>query len=278
MLNRGSYFSGQSRDEKIVLFRKRHWITFAPWFLISLFLLIVVPIAAYRTVVPYYFDTSNLLTLFSQKPGIYWLIAVYSMYNLAVLAVFLNSWLNYYLNTTIITTKHLVDIRQDGLFNHKVSEQNLLQVQDVSSYMKGIFQTFFRYGRVMVETAGDQPNFIIPNVPAPYKIANTIMKLHHNLVETGENNHFQIKDTLNLHQHTEHVHANNLPTEAEPEVEPYQHSTADDDFHNQITRSDTDDQKDYSNDSKISTPTHDEQETIKNQLEGDLEEGKSIRF
>jgi uncharacterized membrane protein YdbT with pleckstrin-like domain len=174
VLDRGNYFSGQSRDEKIVLFVRRHWMAFAPWALIT-FILLIIPIIAY------FYIYSTVFGLV----GIYWIIVIYSIYYLSVLAIFLNSWLNYYLNTTIVTTDHLVDIRQNGLFNRQVAEQSLLRVQDVSSRMKGILQTFFRYGRVFVETAGDTPNFELNNVPRPYKVANTIIGLHQDLIKNG---------------------------------------------------------------------------------------------
>ncbi|EKD56436.1 MAG: hypothetical protein ACD_58C00191G0003 [uncultured bacterium] len=187
MLDRKSYFSGQSGDEKIVLFRKRFWFSFALWGLITLFLLVVIPIVTWEIVIKYFFDTSSIEGFLSQQPIIYWVIIFYSMWLLSILAIFLNAWTNFYLNTTIVTNRHLVEVRQDGLFNHKIAEQNLQQVQDVSSSMKGIFQTFFRYGTVIVETAGDQPNFIISNIEQPYRVANTIMKLHHDIVESEIN-------------------------------------------------------------------------------------------
>jgi len=185
MLNRGSYFSGQSRDEKVILFRKRHWITFLPWVFVSIFLLTAVPIVVYYTIVDYFMDISSFEVIFRQKPAVYWLIIIYTSWILSVFAIFLYAWMNYYLNTTIITAEHLVDIRQNGWFNHKVAEQSLLRVQDVSANMRGIFQTAFKYGKVVVETAGDTPNFEIPSIPKPYRVANVIMKLHQNLVENN---------------------------------------------------------------------------------------------
>lgn len=176
MLKRGNYFPEQYRDEKVERFTHRHYMSFIlPWGVITLMLFIVIPIL----VRIYAWDL--LINLLS----VYGAITASGLYLLTILAVFMYAWFNYYLNITIVTTSRLIDIRQDGWFNRRVAEQNLLRVQDVSSRMKGILQTFFLYGMVVVETAGDTPNFEIPNIPKPYKIANTIMELHQKGVEKG---------------------------------------------------------------------------------------------
>lgn len=175
MLKRGNYFPEQYHDEKVERFTHRHYMSFIlPWGIITL-MLFIIPIPVYI------YAIDLLISLFN----VYGVITVFGLYYLIILAVFMYAWFNYYLNVTIVTTSRLIDIRQDGWFNRRVAEQNLLRVQDVSSRMKGILQTLFRYGMVVVETAGDTPNFEIPNIPKPYKIANTIMELHQKGVEKG---------------------------------------------------------------------------------------------
>src|SRR3990167_4508371 len=162
MLKKGSYFSEQDHDEKVVLFIRRHWLAFLPWIVI-IFMMILIPailIIVYGSQVPELFFGTNRA----------FLIVGVGSYLLITLAVFLTAWTGYYLNVAIITPEHLVDIRQSGLFNRKVSEQSLLRVQDVSARITGIMQTFFRYGMVFVETAGEAPNFEMLNIPLPNKI------------------------------------------------------------------------------------------------------------
>lgn len=264
MLDRGNYFSGQTRDEKVVLFIRQHWPAYLFWRgLILIFLLIITPVFVYYVLISYYFNTSNLLQIFSQKPGVYWVIILYSIWYLMILAFFLNSWLNFYLNITIVTTGHLINIRQDGLFNHKAAEQNLLQVQDVSSYMRGILQTFFRYGKVLVETAGDQPNFEISNIPKPYKVANTIMKLHYEVGESTKHDSFG-----NRKPNPEY---NSKDSKIASEI------TKDKEYYDTNILTGLVDNQDYSDHPKEDIIDIDKKMT-NNQLEGDLEEGKSIEL
>lgn len=96
-------------------------------------------------------------------------------------------WLNYYLDVTFITSRHLVNIRQAGLFNRRVVEQPLARVQDVSSKMHGFFQTLFHFGTVYVETAGEAPNFVMKYISTPHRVANAIMKLHEEIVKESVN-------------------------------------------------------------------------------------------
>lgn len=175
MLNKGNYYSEQTRNEKIEKFIHRHIISFLPWVIISI-------VWFFLPIFIFILDSDLLANIFN-SPYRFYIIVGLAIYYLFHAASTMNAWINYYFNVSIITTQHLVDIRQSGIFNRKVSEQSLLRVQDVSSRMKGLLQTFFRYGTVLVETAGEAPNFEMKNIPQPYKIANTIIRLHEQLVE-----------------------------------------------------------------------------------------------
>lgn len=180
MLKPGSYFSEQTRDEKVVIFVRRHWLSFFNWMLIICIMFFIPPII-------FYSNQSDLLTsIRSSYVSMSYIIIGISCYYLFVLALFTTAWMNYYLDVSIVTTNHLIDIRQFGLFNRKVAEQSLLRVQDVSSRMKGFLQTLARYGEVYVETAGDAPNFEMRDIPRPHRIANAIMGLHEELVKSSQ--------------------------------------------------------------------------------------------
>jgi len=175
MLTRSQYFPEQKRDEQIVLFIRSHWMSFLPW-IIFISAMIIAPLILVVTL------RDNIIQIFPVRDRAYHIIGL-SAYLLIVLAIFLTAWISFYLNVMIVTPEHLVDIRQNGLYNRKVSEQSLLRVQDVSAHMEGFFQTFFHFGTIYVETAGEAPNFKIPNIPDPNRVANKILKLHEDLVK-----------------------------------------------------------------------------------------------
>lgn len=174
MLSRDQYFPGQTPDEKIYAFIRRHWFAYMPWVLIVA-IFVILPIIF--LVIDYSLEGAEAM----QGRAAY-LVIIISIYYLFVLAFFITTWISFYLDVTIITNRRLVDIEQQGLFNRKISEQSLLRVQDVSARVNGIFQTFLNYGTVLVETAGDEPNFELQNVPQPDKVALTISDLHKSLI------------------------------------------------------------------------------------------------
>ena len=179
MLAPGHYYPEQTKmSEPVVLFVRRHWAAFAVWAAI-IFIMCCAPVVLLVIAS----NSMSLLDLSTVSQKL--VICCISAYYLFVLAVFLAAWIDYYLDTTVITERRLVDIHQNGLFNHRISEQSLLRVQDVSVRVQGPFQTFFRFGTVYVETAGEAPNFIMYNLPNPNQVANTIVELHNRLIEQG---------------------------------------------------------------------------------------------
>lgn len=74
----------------------------------------------------------------------------------------------------VVTTKNLTQVNQIGLFNRKISQLGLEDIEDVSAEKKGVFASIFNFGTVYVETAGEQANFHFDFCPNPDKIAHQI--------------------------------------------------------------------------------------------------------
>lgn len=180
MLAKGHYYPGQSTEEDVLLFVRRHKFTFWwPWGV-----LILVMMMSWLGILIYFLVGIGTGTLpFAVSPR-FFLVCI-SSYFLIIMAVALTSWMSWYFDITIVTRTHLVDIHQKGFFNRQVSEQSLLRVQDVSARMTGFWQTWMRFGTVFVETAGESPNFIMHDIPRPNIVANTILKLHDELIAKG---------------------------------------------------------------------------------------------
>lgn len=181
MLTKGNYYPGQEANEEVLLFLRRHIWGFV-WPLGILISFMVVGWIAILISFGITLVTGNLL--FGLFPPWSILLAL-SVYAYIILVVSLTAWMSWYLDITIVTRTHLVDINQKGFVNRQISEQSLLRVQDVSAKAVGFLQTWFRYGTVYVETAGESPNFTMPNIPRPNVVANTILKLHDELVAKG---------------------------------------------------------------------------------------------
>jgi uncharacterized membrane protein YdbT with pleckstrin-like domain len=91
----------------------------------------------------------------------------------------------YQASQLIITNDNVTQVMQVGLFHRKVSELSMENVEDVTAHQKGILQTLFNYGRVHIETAGEQNNYDFIYCPNPNAYAKaiqdarvTFLKLH----------------------------------------------------------------------------------------------------
>ncbi|MGI9027734.1 MAG: PH domain-containing protein [Candidatus Saccharimonadales bacterium] len=80
----------------------------------------------------------------------------------------------YLANQLIITNDNVTQVAQVGLFHRKVSELSMENVEDVTAHQKGLFQTLFNYGRLHVETAGEQDNYNFHYCPNPNAYAKAI--------------------------------------------------------------------------------------------------------
>jgi hypothetical protein len=96
---------------------------------------------------------------------------------LLVLSLFL-IFVFYYLNIQIITSIRVVDVTQEGLFDHVVSELHIDKIEDATSQVTGILGTIFNYGSVFVQTAGTTERFEFHNVPNPAAIEKIILDLY----------------------------------------------------------------------------------------------------
>jgi membrane protein YdbS with pleckstrin-like domain len=103
---------------------------------------------------------------------------------LAVSAYYLFAWLffffmfiDYYLDVSIITNERIIDIDQNGFFSRTIAEQRLERVQDVTSEVKGVMPTVFRYGDVFVQTASETQRFDFREIPEPDAVRDMIIKL-----------------------------------------------------------------------------------------------------
>ncbi|MFA6547803.1 MAG: PH domain-containing protein [Candidatus Magasanikbacteria bacterium] len=156
--------------EKIIYTLRRHGITFFPYLMIFIIILLI-PIVVY-----WLFSTAFVNTM--QNPVTFPLIILFaSAYYLSTFLFFYSFFVEFYLDAWIITNDRLVDIRQISLFARTVAEVDLYQIQDVSSEVHGFFPTIFNYGDVYLQTAGPIPKFIIHNVHRPDKIREVIIEL-----------------------------------------------------------------------------------------------------
>src|SRR3989338_4311519 len=121
----------QRPDEERIMVIRRHGFVFFRR-VIFLVVLLAIPLVFLFALTPAAWDL-----ILEQTPGGVLLVMLMSVYYLYLGLYFLHTWVDYYLDVWILSTKRIVNIEQRGLFSRVVSELLLDKVQDVTVEVHG---------------------------------------------------------------------------------------------------------------------------------------------
>lgn len=161
-------FETQSANEEIVLLLRQHFITLFPWFVMFL-LMVFMPLWLPVIVGVLSIDLSLIPMGFMFVGVLIWYLLAFGLS--------LEKFLNWYFNVYIITTERVIDVDFISLLYKQVSEAQIAKIQDVTYTMGGLARAVFDYGDVIIQTAGELPNFDFMAVPHPDKVAKVISDL-----------------------------------------------------------------------------------------------------
>ena len=168
---------GQHENETIYIYVRRHLVSIVPFLLVvALFLLAGVGLFVYTVFFANVSPDANNMMLFAA-----------SFVVSATLTIFLIGWIDFYFDIHIVTNERVIDIDQNGLFNRRVSELSLDNVEDASNSTVGILPNIFNYGNVEIQTAGTKPNFVFEFVAHPREMAEIIIDLAEQYRQNGGN-------------------------------------------------------------------------------------------
>ena len=115
-----------------------------------------------------------------QRPAIFLLLG---MMLLAALITYIGVMI-YRNNRLTVTSQNLVQQLQHSLVNRKISQLSLAKIQDVSVEQRGILATVFNYGKIDIETAGEEANFAFEFAVNPYENAKFIIEAHEQFIKS----------------------------------------------------------------------------------------------
>ena len=84
-------------------------------------------------------------------------------------------WFNWYRDLFVLTNERLITIDQKSFFHRLVSETTLDTVIDVTYETKGVAQSSFGFGSVIISTSGSLPKIEWKNINTPGKIQKKVM-------------------------------------------------------------------------------------------------------
>ncbi|MEK7631307.1 MAG: PH domain-containing protein [Patescibacteria group bacterium] len=102
------------------------------------------------------------------------------------------------LNAFILTAERIIDVDQRGIFHKVVSETTFDKIQDVSYVVKGIGPTIFRYGTVVIQTAGNAANLELEGVRFPQRVQELIVRLQQDTNAAPGADHLSADELLTM--------------------------------------------------------------------------------
>lgn len=155
-------FETQADDEKVVLVLRAHPITQIGWVITSLIIFFL----------PFFFNVF-LTTYLSNRQiifiNLFWYLFLFSF-------VFLNI-VSYLFNVGIVTNKRIIDVDFQQILYKEVTASSIANIEDVTVKSAGFIASFFNYGDLFIQTAGEEQNIEFLKIPNPTQAASVVNQL-----------------------------------------------------------------------------------------------------
>jgi uncharacterized membrane protein YdbT with pleckstrin-like domain len=158
--------NGEIIIEKI----RKHWIVYVEDFLLHLFGCLIFSVSAF------YLSWKGVLSFIGTTEKAYGSM-VLLMFVLIFWTSYFFAWTKNYFDVWYVTDKHIVAVDQKQILEREEAYMELIRIQDVSFEKSGFFQTFFDYGVLKVQSAGEEQEFVIHSVHDVERVAHRILDL-----------------------------------------------------------------------------------------------------
>lgn len=160
-------------DEEFVCEIKKHPFGYLLVWLVGLFIAVSILAVTIATIYMMSNDRLGLGTDMSAGKPIVAAVGFLIMF-LVLVATAITGWI-YRHNLVFVTSEKIAEITYVSIFNRKITQLDLSDIQDVAVEQKGIFPRVFGYGTLLVETAGEREDVMFTFAPLPYKCAKQIV-------------------------------------------------------------------------------------------------------
>lgn len=86
-------------------------------------------------------------------------------------------WTKDYFDVWYVTDRHIIAVDQKDMFERSEAFMEITKIQDVRFEKNGFISTFLGYGRLKVQTAGSDQEFVIEDVHDVEAVTHRIMEL-----------------------------------------------------------------------------------------------------
>jgi len=149
----------------VILVVRAHPITQIGWLINSIFLLILL------LLFDYFFSIfiAPLQSLFA------------FVFTFVIIGAYI--WLNiliWFFNVGIITNERVIDIDFHAVIYKEITEARLERIQDLTQKAGGFLESYFDYGDLFIQTAGEEQNIEFENIPHPAVVVKVVHQLTEN--------------------------------------------------------------------------------------------------
>lgn len=178
-----------SPGEQVICEIKRHPIgMISRYIMVGLFMVALSVFAVY--VIPGVVDQSNK----DQAQGLA-LFGLVVAAGISLLTLWIAAFV-YYRNRWIVTTDSITQMNQIGLFSAQLSQLSMANLQDITVIQDGVFPTWFDYGILRAETAGEHSKFVFIYCPRPKQYAQKILMARENFINSSPETAKRANDDL----------------------------------------------------------------------------------
>lgn len=151
--------------EELLLKIRKHWfLVFMDFAMIKFFALL-------PFIVIFLFP--SLVTGVAQQP----VMMILSAWFLLCIIAFATVWTTYYLDLWVVTNKRIVVMEQISLFHREETTMRMERIQDTTIEVPGFFASFFNYGNLTVNTAGDHTKIqTFEGIPNPEAVKAIVIE------------------------------------------------------------------------------------------------------
>lgn len=161
-------------DEKVLKVVRKHWFVITTQ-LIGAALFAILPVM-FLTVILNLPSAFGFFELHLDKYPSEIAFVISGWLLLATLSGFV-VWTKYHLDLWVITDRRIIVVNQASFFNRNVAIFRLERMQNIEFSVKGLIQTFFNFGVLKAQTAGEgESDFQSAGMPNPDQLQSIIQK------------------------------------------------------------------------------------------------------
>lgn len=158
--------NGEVKLEKV----RKHWIMYVEDFFYHSFGCI------FFMVLASYLSSKGVLSFIDADSRAY-LGMILIMFVIIFWTSFFYTWTKNYFDVWYISNRHIIAVNQKEMFEREEAFMELIRIQDVLFEKNGIIATWFGYGKLKIQTAGEDQSFVLEHVADVEVVAHKIMEL-----------------------------------------------------------------------------------------------------